>query len=237
MKTLFHCQRVGSTQDKAKQLAKENFPEETVVLADKQTRSYGRMKKKWTADEGGLWLSLILRPEISPKQALKLSPIISIAINRVFKKQFKMKTKIKWPNDILYDNKKVVGILTEMSLVGKKVEWVIVGVGINANNTLPKKLTHTATTLKEITGSDVSIKDLFENVFDEIIKVYEKFLKRGFKPFVDEYNKSCALIGEEIKIQSEQINVVGKNKGINKDANLVIKTKDGIKKLNSCLSL
>jgi BirA family biotin operon repressor/biotin-[acetyl-CoA-carboxylase] ligase len=233
MKTLFRSPSLASTQDKAKQLAQENFPEETIVLAGKQTKAYGKRKQSWSSGEGGLWLSFILRPKISPKQALKLSPIVSIAINRVFKKELKLKTKIKWPNDILYDNKKIVGILTEMSLVGKKVEWVIIGMGVNVNNTLPKKLTLTATTLKEIAGAEVSIKIIFESFFDEFMKLYEKFLKKGFAPFVNEYNKSCAFIGEQIKIPFGEINITGKNKGINTSANLVIQTKTGVKKLTS----
>ncbi len=147
-----YFRELASTNDMAKELAMRGTREGTVVVVETQTSGRGRLKRKWISPQGGLWLSIILRPRIQSKHAPKLTLMASVAVAKTLSKLFPLKVEIKWPNDILINHKKVCGILTEAKTKGEALNFVIVGIGINANfdvNTLPVYLRDSSTTLKE----------------------------------------------------------------------------------------
>ena len=149
-KGIHYFDEVNSTNEKANELA-ANVEEGTVIIAEKQKKGIGRFGREWISPEGGLYVSVILKPKISPINASKMALIAGMAVVKVVRK-LGLDAKLKWPNDILIHGEKVGGILTSISTKEGKIDYVIVGIGINVNidiSTFPKKLQKSVTSLKE----------------------------------------------------------------------------------------
>ncbi|NIO36689.1 biotin--[acetyl-CoA-carboxylase] ligase, partial [Candidatus Bathyarchaeota archaeon] len=146
---------LSSTNKIAKEVAEKTDEEKIVILAETQTMGRGRLGRQWISPKGGLWLSVILRPQTSPKEALRLTFIMSSAVAKTIKTLFNLETSVKWPNDVLVNGKKISGILTEINTRESLVTFVIVGVGINVNidlESFPSSLRATVTSLKHELG-------------------------------------------------------------------------------------
>lgn len=226
-KNINYFHTVDSTQTKIKQLAESGCPESTVVIAGVQTDGYGRMKKEWSSGEGGLWFSLLLRPRIRPDEAAKLALIIGIALNRVLERQYRIKTEIKWPNDLLFDNKKICGIIIEMSAEQDMVNWIAAGIGINVNNILPEGLKGITETISNILNKTVSRAKLLSAFLTEFDSVYKEFNEHGLGIFTDEFNGKAAYMGCDITIDNGYDIITGVNLGIDDSGKLKIKTNNG----------
>ncbi|MDR2709473.1 MAG: biotin--[acetyl-CoA-carboxylase] ligase [Elusimicrobiota bacterium] len=224
---------VDSTQKIAKEMAAKNCPQGLIIVADRQKESYGRLGRSWSAGVGGLWFSFVLRPKISLQKILVIAPLIAIALNKAIKKSFKISSKIKWPNDILIERKKVAGILVEASSRGRKVDWLVIGIGVNVNNRLPNFLQQTAATLKQVCGKNVSKEVLLESFAREFDLCYKKFLKVGFSSFVNFYNKNLSFYNREVIVFTDDLSQAGINKGIAKTGKLVLKMPQGIKRVSA----
>ena len=134
-KEIKYYSEIGSTNEEAKKLARDNAKEGTLVIADKQVSGKGRLGKVWDSPRGtGIWMSLILRPHIMPSEAGQLTLIAGLNMCEAIEKITGLKAEIKWPNDIIINSKKVCGILTEMSAELEQIKYVIVGIGVNVNN-------------------------------------------------------------------------------------------------------
>ncbi|AKL97914.1 biotin--[acetyl-CoA-carboxylase] ligase [Endomicrobium proavitum] len=232
-KKLLYYKKINSTQTKLKTIADAVAREGVIVCADVQTGGYGRMKREWSSSNGGLWFSMLLKPALRPDEVSKLALIISLALNRVFKQKYGVKTNIKWPNDILFKGRKASGILVDMSAEQDIVNWVVAGIGINVNNVLPKELKNISVSLGEILNKFVGRAQLlaqFLCVFDEI---YAAFKKSGFKIFVKEYNDNIVFINESIKIDTGFDIIEGVNLGIDGDGKLILKTPKGLEKITA----
>ncbi|MBN1622629.1 MAG: biotin--[acetyl-CoA-carboxylase] ligase [Endomicrobiales bacterium] len=230
LKEIVYKDKINSTQLLAKELAARGKPEWTLVVCEEQTQGYGRINRKWFSPKGGIWFSLILRPDILPEKVPQITLAISISICRVFKK-YKIDPFIKWPNDIVVDNRKVVGILTEMSAEIGRVNWVIAGVGINANNEIPGEVKDTALSLKKISGYEVNRARLLADIVSDFHNVYKELCSKGFSLFSAEYNKYSNLIGKDVKVDSGDRVIIGKVKEIDSDGYLWIKHSKGLEKI------
>jgi BirA family biotin operon repressor/biotin-[acetyl-CoA-carboxylase] ligase len=226
------CDKIDSTQTKIKKLA-ESSAGGLVVCAEEQTEGYGRRKKSWSSNKGGLWFSFLLKPEISPNDVPKIALLISVAVNRVFERKYELNSKIKWPNDILADGKKLCGIITEMSAEDGAVNWIAAGVGINVSNALPEELVKESATIKEILKKDVRRTELLAAVLQEFDAVYEEFMKRGFASFHKEYNEKSAFINERVFIDTGFGIIKGINLGASKSGELLLKTGGGVERIIS----
>ncbi|MDR2771956.1 MAG: biotin--[acetyl-CoA-carboxylase] ligase [Elusimicrobiota bacterium] len=215
---------IGSTQTKAKHLAQKNYPQGTVVMSDRQTKAYGRDQKKWLSPAGGLWFSFILRPEIWADEAVKLSQVAALALQTCLEKKIKVPAQIKWPNDILFCNKKLAGIIVEMSVVDKTVEWVAVGIGINVNNPIAPEFSTAAVSLKDVKGAKVDKKMVFEAFCCEFERIYKEFIESGFDSFAAQYNQKTAFLNSKVEIINGSEHIEGIYKGIDANANLVLQT-------------
>jgi BirA family biotin operon repressor/biotin-[acetyl-CoA-carboxylase] ligase len=168
---------VTSTNDVAKELATKGAREGTVVIAETQSRGRGRLGRKWVSPKGGLWFSIILRPEMNPKDALKLTLMASAVVAKVIKDMFKLKTEIKHPNDVVINGKKVCGILTEIRTKGDMLDFVVIGIGINANinlDSFPKYLRKSLTSLKEELKEDVDRERFLHTLLEELEEWYKR---------------------------------------------------------------
>ena len=204
--------KLESTNDYAMDLAKKGAPEGTVIGADYQTAGKGRAGKSWFSPAGkNLLASVILRPErdveVSQKIVLAVADIIICSLSDYLEEHEKKKLKfeVKWPNDILYDKKKIAGILTQSILQGKKIDALIVGIGININteqNEFPDELRSKATSLHSILGGKtVDINDILIKLINNFEKKYIKLERTNYEGVVESWKKNCYSIGSEIVIE------------------------------------
>jgi len=174
---IYHFPEVTSTNDVAKELAIKGAKEGTIVVAETQSRGRGRQGRKWVSPEGGIWFSLILRPKVDPEDALKLTLMTAAVVAKVISDMFRLKAEVKWPNDIVINKKKVCGILTETRTKGDIVDFVVIGVGINANinlDSFPKHLRKSLTSLREELKEDINRKRFLCALLEELEQCYER---------------------------------------------------------------
>lgn len=147
---IYYYSVIGSTNEAAKKLAQEGTPHGTLLIAERQEKARGRMGRAWSSPHGGIWLSIILRPNLAPQEAPKLTMMTAVAVTEAIIEKTGINARIKWPNDILIDGEKACGILTEMSAEMDAVNYVIVGIGINVNNEdFPSELKNKSICLKQ----------------------------------------------------------------------------------------
>lgn len=232
---------VNSTNEKAIELA-DDVAEGTVIIAEKQKRGMGRFGREWFSPEGGVYVSVILKPKLSLINAPKITLIAGIAVAKVIRK-LGLDAKIKWPNDVLIHGKKVCGILTNAITRDDKVDIAVVGIGINANvdiNTFPKELHESATSLKEELKTDVSLEKIIKDLLYELEINYETLKEGKFAYLLNEWKKLSNTIGKKVKIKMETEVIEGNAVGINKDGTLILKLEDGsLRKINAgeCIHL
>jgi BirA family biotin operon repressor/biotin-[acetyl-CoA-carboxylase] ligase len=232
-KTVKYYKELPSTQIAVKKLAEKGFKEGLVVVAGKQTNGYGRIKREWSSNDGGLWFSMLLKPSIRPEETSKLALLLSIALNRILEKNYNVGSEIKWPNDVLVLGKKVAGIIIEMSAEQDIVNWVVAGIGINANNNLPKDLESLAVSLKTILKKKLDRSEFLAALLMEFEDLYVAFQKKGFKEFYDEYSDKMAYKNKPVTIDTGYSAIAGINLGVDEEGKLIIKTSNGFEKIIS----
>jgi BirA family biotin operon repressor/biotin-[acetyl-CoA-carboxylase] ligase len=232
-KMVKYYKQLPSTQTAVKKLAEKNFEEGFIIVAEKQTNSYGRIKRTWSSNAGGLWFSILLKPSIRPDEASKLTLILSIALKRTLK-EYKIDSEIKWSNDVFVNDRKIAGILVEMSAEQDSINLIVACIGININNKLPAKFVDISLSLKEVLGREVDRAEFLAKFLAKIEEIYNNFCNAGFEMFVEEYNRDIAYKNEIVTIDDGYNNIVsGVNLGIDKDGRLMINTKVGLEKIIS----
>lgn len=226
-KKIYSYQRIDSTMDIAYRLAENNSPEGVVVFSEEQSFGRGRMGRKWISPKGkGVYLSLVLRPKIPPLQAAGITLLIAVGIARAIRKVSGLTVKISWPNDILINNKKVCGILTELNAELDSTKFLILGVGINVNtpkSLLPKE----ATSIKEELGCEISRVELAKEVLREVEKYYILFKQKKFSSIVKEWKDLSLTIGSRIKVFSQGRKIEGQAQDIDSHGALVVRLDNG----------
>lgn len=224
-------QSIGSTNTTAWQLAEERAVEGTVVVADRQTAGRGRLGRSWhSPPRVGLWFSLVLRPEIPPSEASGLSLLTALALAQSIQSHCRMEAKIKWPNDCQIAGKKAAGILTELSSELDRVNFIIVGVGLNVNQTksdFPRPLRSKATSLAIETKQKWQRAEILALFLKEFEHFYLQFKKSGIAPFIKEIERRMTLLGQKVKLAVGKDIVAGKVAGLAPDGALLLETKSG----------
>lgn len=201
---LYFYEETDSTNDRIRELAAENAPEGTLAVAERQTAGRGRRGRAWEAPAGtGIWMSLLLRPAILPAQASVLTLLAGLAISEAIERETGLQAGIKWPNDILLNGKKLVGILTEMDCDMEQIHSVTLGIGINVQTTaFSKELEGIATSLLLESGKRFDRAALIETVLEIFAELYGAFLAAGgsFAPFMERYRRKCLNIGKEVRV-------------------------------------
>lgn len=236
-------EKIDSTNIRAKQLAELGEEEGTLVIADRQTAGRGRRGRRWESDFGvGIFMSLIVRPKINPVRVSGITLIAALAVAKAVSEICKTEPQIKWPNDIVLGKKKICGILTEMSSEMNDINYVVVGIGINANNTsFQKEIEQTATSIYLQTGKKADRAQLAAYIVDCFGEYYKKFVKdKSLEPFIMEYDSMLANLNREVKIfygMREDVEdnecETGIAKGIDKDGALIVDTEHGPKRVVS----
>ena len=234
---MIYLECTESTNKIAKKIAAEGALEGTVIVAEEQTGGKGRLERDFFSPKRkGILFSLILRPNCLPKDAPKFTLLAAVALVKAMEK-FNLRAKIKWPNDIMFDGRKVVGILTEMSAEIGRVNYIVIGIGINANirrEEFPKNIRNIAASLYEMNGNEkISRINFFRAVLEECDELYREVISGGFEKIFELWRKYNITLGREVKVISAESGEIffGKAIDIDEEGALIIEVDGGRKKV------
>jgi BirA family biotin operon repressor/biotin-[acetyl-CoA-carboxylase] ligase len=232
-KKIFYFSELKSTNIIAKEKAlhrMEAIDEGTIIIAERQTAGKGRLGREWFSPAGGIWLSIILYPQLPPSYIPRITLMTAVAVVKAIKICTQIESQIKWPNDILINEKKVCGILTEMSAELDIINWVVVGIGINANidhRDFPEDIQKNTISLKETSGKEISRVKLAQTFLQEFEKYYEKLKRKEFPSILREWKLYSHTLGRKIRVDMGERIITGEAVDINKEGALVLKKEDG----------
>jgi BirA family biotin operon repressor/biotin-[acetyl-CoA-carboxylase] ligase len=214
---------IGSTMDAARELARKGAREGTIVIAEAQAHGRGRLSREWLSPKGGVYFALILRPRISPAYAPRINLMASVAVATTIKKLFGLNAELKWPNDVLIEGRKVCGILAEMDAEMDVVNFVNVGIGINANTSVPQ-FAKTATSLKDVLGREISRKEFLSVLLREIERRQALLMETDL---LEEWKKLSGTLNKYVRILSPGEVIVGWAIDIDTTGALIIRKRNG----------
>lgn len=224
---IFYFPSIDSTNTKANQLAEEGYPTGTLVVAERQESGKGRRGRNWASPEGnGIFMTLILKPEINPNNASMLTLVAALAVSKAITKCTGRPAGIKWPNDIVMNGKKVCGILTEMSAQFDYVNHIVIGIGINVHNeSFPEELSHMATSLYLESKEHFNRAALIEEILEQFEDYYAVYLKtEDLSGLVKEYDISLVNRNQQVKVLDPKEPFEGKAMGITPRGELIVDT-------------
>lgn len=217
---------IESTNVEAKEMARNGAPEGTVVIAECQTAGRGRLGRRWTSPAGkGLLFSVVLRPKLAMTQAHLFTIVAAVAACDGIEGQVDAGVQIKWPNDLFIKGKKAGGILLEVSGEQDEVEWIVAGIGLNANTEytdLPVALRRTAISLKMATGQLVDRSELLGRILLALEQRYHQAVRSGFEPALREFRRRDYLLKRSVSVQTRKGPVVGEASGIDDHGALLV---------------
>ena len=223
-KKVVYFESTPSTNEEAKKIARE---EGTIVVAEEQTTGRGRLTRHFYSPFAkGIWFSVIFRPTFFPMEASKSTLLAAVGVCRGIRRLGLADAGIKWPNDILYHGKKLVGMLCEMSASMEKIDYIIMGIGINTGmkeKEFPEDFRgHATSFLNE--GVNVSRRDLLAAVLAELEAEYKLAQTEGFGRVLDDWRKLSVTLGEEVRVIFGNDNYIGKAVDIDDDGCLLVDT-------------
>jgi len=225
-KSIFYYESTDSTNDRAYELAENGEPEGTVVIAETQTHGKGRVGRKWLSPKGGgIYMSLLLRPGVETDEIPAVTLIAAAAIVKAIKKTCGLEAGMKWPNDILISGKKVCGILTEIKAQPDRVDFLILGIGINVN-TPSGKLPPEGTSLRIESSSRVNRSALARCMLEELENAYLRSREEGFISLREECKAMSLVLGKRVKVVEHHRAVEGLAVDIDEKGALIIRTDD-----------
>ena len=230
-KNLYVFKEVSSTNTLAKFLSMNDVENGTVIISEKQTQAKGRSGKQWESPLGGVWMSIILNPNVDHSKLPLITLATGVAVAKTLESIGVENPEIKWPNDIMINGKKVCGILTEAVAKFNTIENVIIGVGIDANldvEQFPEELREGTTTLKKELGRDGNENLLIKTFLEEFEKISEQFSHEGYEDILKEWRKRSYSIGKIVEVR-EPFNTYydAYVLGISKEGALVVEKIDG----------
>ena len=232
----FYFEKIDSTNNFAKKIAFEGAEDGTVVVTEEQTGGKGRLERNFFSPKGkSILFSVILRPNCSPIGAAKFTLLAAVAVALAMEK-FNLRAEIKWPNDIMNGDKKIVGILTEMNASIEKVNFIVVGIGINVNfnrEDFPPEIQEIASSLSELAGEKILRREFFKTLLEEFDKLYIEVCENCFEKIFELWRKFNVTLDKEVKIISVESgkSFFGKAVDIDSDGALIVETSEGRQKL------
>jgi len=229
--TIHFYMRLGSTNLTAMDLAEKGAPEGTVVIAEQQLQGRGRADRSWHSPSGvGIYCSILLRPKLFPGAAQILTLMTAVAATKAITLKTNLQPRIKWPNDILINNKKVAGILLEGKTSATVMECAIVGIGINVNHAasdLPAEIRPIATSLRIELGRPVERSALICQLLVEFENLYEKLHQGDSGTVLEQWRSLSATLDRRVKVLQKDKVTQGIAIGVATDGSLVLRTEDG----------
>ncbi len=227
---IYHFFKAGSTNDIALELGHRGAPHGTVVIAEEQTAARGRVGRTWHSEKAsGIYVSVLLRPPISPASAAILTLVAGLAAQEAVARQTGLSPDIRWPNDLLVDGRKFGGILTEMHAEPDRIRFVVVGIGINVNHEqFPEELATIATSLRMAAGREQSRLELLLQLLLELERYYNRFMADGAEPIVERFTKvSSYARGKRVRIEGATETFTGTTDGLEPNGLLRVRRDGG----------
>ncbi len=227
---IVYSKEIDSTNREAKDLADEGAPEGTLILSEAQIKGKGRKGRTWfSPPKGGIYISLILRPTISPVEAPKFTLLAAVAIAEALLSMTPLNIHIKWPNDILVNGKKIAGILTEMSTEMDAVNYIVVGLGLNVNTPkFPDEIQGIATSILIETGKVFPRVRLIQAYLQRYETYYEMYKKTGFDPIINRWKDLSNIIGKKVEVNVIGNQFIGEALDIDGDGALILRDDQGV---------
>jgi BirA family biotin operon repressor/biotin-[acetyl-CoA-carboxylase] ligase len=230
-RNIIHFDSIPSTNIKAKEIGDKNESNGAVIISEEQTNGRGRLGRTWVSPKyKGLWMSIILKPELSPMEAAKLTQIGAAAVVKALQ-ELNIDALIKWPNDVVINSKKVCGILTEMSAELTKINYIVMGIGVNVNieeNAFPEELKAIASSLLIEHGEKINRQELTAKILNNFETLYLDFLNSSnIKESIDICRSYSAILNKEINIIKNQIVTPALVKDIDDEGRLLVEYLDG----------
>jgi len=226
-KKILSFDNVDSTMDVAYDLAKNIKGDGVCIFAEGQKKGRGRMSRTWQSPKNrGIYLSVILRPDITPNETSKITLTIAVSVAKAIRLKFGLQALIKWPNDILINDKKICGILTEINAESDAVKFLVVGIGINVNSK-QSELVETATSIFEQTGEKTDRILFAKAVLEELDKYYIMLNNEGFKPILGEWRNFSATLGKRVKVDFKNRHIEGQAMDVDEHGALLVRLDNG----------
>ncbi|MCD8230702.1 MAG: biotin--[acetyl-CoA-carboxylase] ligase [Clostridiales bacterium] len=223
---------VDSTNSEVKRQAEDGAGHGLLVIGEQQSSGRGRRGRTWESPKGaGIFMSLLLKPDIAPGHASMLTLVMGLAVRDALEQMGVPDVKIKWPNDIICSGKKICGILTEMSAQMDYINYIVVGVGINVHNReFPEAVERVATSVLQQTGRRICRAELAAKCMEQFEKYYAVFLKtEDLSGLLDLYQSHLVNCDRKVLVSDLKQDYTGIARGINADGELLVETGDGLK--------
>jgi len=234
MQIVIHrLESITSTNDAAARMAREGAPEGTVVVAQEQTAGRGRHGRKWSSPAGGLYLSIILRPDLPFEDLRQMAFLAAVASAEAVGQVSGLPARIKWPNDVLLNARKVCGILIEACLRFRpwricSLRSVVVGFGINVNNQeFPPEISQAATSIALEVGRPIAVEEVEEALLSHLDARYSRYLAAGFAPILSEWRNLDCTAGRQVTVSTAEGAIEGTAVEIDPHGDLIIEREDG----------
>ncbi|MEA5091696.1 Bifunctional ligase/repressor BirA [bioreactor metagenome] len=227
-----YTESVTSTNEMGKTLANAGCANGVVCVAEEQIGGKGRLSRGWFSPAGdGLWFSVILKPPFMPDEASKCTLLAAVAVVSSINDYAKVKAAIKWPNDILLEGKKLVGILTEMSAEFGHINYIVIGIGINISvprSKVPAELRDSAISLADVSKEKINRVELLAAVLKNLEDLYEIVLSEGFAPILKLWRQYSTTIGKEVKVIAPDMTYTGTAIDIDENGLLIVDRGNGV---------
>jgi BirA family biotin operon repressor/biotin-[acetyl-CoA-carboxylase] ligase len=227
---------IGNTSDstnaRARQLAENSAAEGEIVIAESQTQGRGRLGRRWESPPfANLYFSVLLRPRLAPSHAPQITLMAAVALAEAVDSFIPQTPTIKWPNDILVDGKKLAGILTEAACSAERVDYVILGIGVNVNysiDAMPEPIRERATSILELTQQNVSRESFLRRLIQGLDRCYGELERSGFDALAQRWQAYFGWRGRRVRVGLLDQVSSGCAKGIDRDGALLIVDDDGV---------
>lgn len=229
---IHYCEVTTSTNELGKKIASDGCDNGAVVIAEEQNSGKGRLSRGWFSPFArGIWFSVVLKPACLPQEASKFTLLAAVAVVKAVNRYEGVNASIKWPNDILLNGKKLVGILTEMSAEFGHINYIVIGTGINVNvpkKIIPEELKETAISINDVAKTEVNRVELLTEILKNIETLYEEAAAGGFENILKQWKEYSSTIGQDVKVIAPEETYFGKAMDIDEDGLLIVKRENGI---------
>src|SRR6185312_11332058 len=233
---IYYFGTIDSTQNFAIDLAKRPHENGSLVIADRQTQGRGRLNRKWVSPKGGIWMSILLRPNFEPAYTSPFPMATSLALAVSIEKTLDIQTELKWPNDVTIKGNKVAGILIDASVESNKIDYLIIGIGINFKinpGVITKSIKQKKYGITTLVHKDQSVSpvELIQQFLLELEKTYNKVLAGTTGTIQKEWIKKSSTIGKNVTVTTTTGTLKGKVTGIDKTGALSLSSKGKVQRI------
>ena len=234
-KQIVHFYDTSSTNNEAKRLAADDAVEGTIVVSEAQTLGRGRLNRGWFSPPGGgVWVSVILRPPFPPQEAPKCTLMAAVATVEAIREASGLNCGIKWPNDILWQGRKLVGILTEMSAEMDAINFVVLGIGINVSlqeRDFPEELRNIGASVSMGAEREVSRVEVLQKLLERLEYWYQVVKQEGFEPVLEAWRRESVTLGQPVRVLAGEETYDGVAEELAEDGSLLVRTENGLRRV------